>query len=156
MTKQAQRERDEAITRLREWLKPGDTVYTIVQSVSRSGMSREIRVILPKCEDGSVRMLHPNHAVATAIGAKLGKRDGIKIGGCGMDMGFWLVYELGRALFPDGFGVEGAYPNGSKGRPASPEMASEAVRIGAKFRGRNGDTSGWDNDGGYALKQEWL
>jgi len=22
--------------------------------------------------------------------------------------------------------------------------------------GRNGDTSGWDDDGGYALKSEWI
>lgn len=73
-----------------------------------------------------------------------------------MDMGFAVVYDLGRVMFPDGFGVAGKYPNGSDGRPTTKEMAAKAVEIGATFRGRNGDPSGWDNDGGYALKQRWL
>ena len=44
-TKAAEAERAEAIAKLREWIKPGDTVYTVLDSVSRSGMSRHIRVL---------------------------------------------------------------------------------------------------------------
>jgi hypothetical protein len=126
MTKAQKAEQQEAIAKLREWLKPGDTVYTILRHVSRSGMQREIGVAINK--DGAI--LHPNYSVAKALDMRQGKRDGLIVGGCGMDMGFHLVYNLGHVLFPDGFAVEG--------------------------RGRNGDMSGHDNDGGYALKHQWL
>lgn len=47
MTKARKQEQTEAIAKLREWLKPGDTVYTILEHVSSSGMSRSIRVLVP-------------------------------------------------------------------------------------------------------------
>lgn len=131
MSKQSDQERAEAIERLRGWLKPGDTVYTILRHVSRSGMSRDISIVIIR--DGET--LHPNHAVSKAIGARLVNAhgsDALRIGGCGMDMGFHVVYELSHALFPKGFKL----PKGE--------------------RGRNGDTSGFDADGGYALKHRWL
>lgn len=144
MTKAQQAEQTEAIAKLREWIKPGDTVYTILDHVSSSGMSRAIRVvILDHCQEpdpitGKCRPCspsHPNWAVGKALGMRHWKRNGreqdaLVVGGCGMDMGFHLVYSLGRVLFPEGFKVEG--------------------------RGRNGDTSGWDKDGGYALNHRWL
>jgi hypothetical protein len=40
MTKSQQSERDQYIAKLREALKPGDTLHTVLRSVSRSGMSR--------------------------------------------------------------------------------------------------------------------
>lgn len=135
MTKASQAERDQAIAQLREWIKPGDTVYTILDHVSASGMSRAIRVVLLHCKDGKAIDLHPNYSIGKALGLRHWKRNGhtqdaLIVGGCGMDMGFHLVYSLGRVLFPEGFKVEG--------------------------RGRNGDTSGWDKDGGYALNHRWL
>jgi hypothetical protein len=33
----------EALAKLRDWIKPGDTVYTMLDHVSPSGMSRAIR-----------------------------------------------------------------------------------------------------------------
>jgi hypothetical protein len=54
-------------------------------------------------------------------------KSGIKIGGCGMDMGFALVYNLGSTLWPKGT----PKPHGT----------------------RNGEP---DRAGGYALKQDWL
>lgn len=103
MTRAQRAERDEAITKLREWIKPGDTVYTVLDSVSRSGMSRTIRVVLMKADDnGKPYMLHPNHAVATALGLRQAKRgDGLIVGGCGMDMGFHLVNNLSMVLYPE-------------------------------------------------------
>jgi hypothetical protein len=156
-------ERQAAIAVLREWMKPGDTVFTVLRHVSRSGMQREIGVVLVRPEshshfpaDSTVTVRHPEYQIGKALGIRMGKREGLIVGGCGMDMGFQLVYELSSVLFPDGFGVEGTYPNGSQGRPTSPAQAAGAVKIGAKFYGRNGDTSGWDLDGGYALAQRWL
>ena len=110
-------------------LKPGDTVHTIVESVSRSGMSRTIRaVVMKNGGDGQPYTLHPNHSISKLLGLPRAKRgDGVKIDGCGMDMGFQLVYLLGAALWPDG----------------TPEPHGK----------RNGEP---DSAGGYALKHRWL
>jgi len=89
------------------------------------------------------------------------KHDAIKTEGCGMDMGFHLVYSLSRRLFPEGFG-EKCISEFCKYRPSTKEEAkhcNDNLDEGItphEFRGRNGDTSGWDNDGGYALNQRWL
>ena len=128
-------ERQEAIERLREWIKPGDTVYTILRHVSRSGMSREIGVVLM---DGKSD-LHPNWAVSKAIGARQGKSDGVVMGGCGMDMGFALVHELSYALYPDGFDCLG------EGCPSNDHSNGDRNREPHHH-----------SSGGYALKQRWL
>lgn len=102
-TKQRNQERDEALARLHGWIKPGDTIYTILRNASRSGMQREIGIVVPLGTD----FIHPNHAVAVALGYRLGKKDGVIVGGAGMDMGFHIVYSLSRAMFPAGFGCIG-------------------------------------------------
>ena len=147
------KERMEAIEKLRKFINPGDTVFTKLNHVSKSGMMRVIDVFVIKDNEP----LRFSWSVADAIGATYDrKHEGVKVTGCGMDMGFAIVYDMGRVMFPDGFGIEGNYPNGSKGRPTTKEMAAKAIEIGATFRGRNGDSSGWDNDGGYALNHRWL
>lgn len=144
LTKAAQAERADALAKLREWIKPGDTVYTVLDHVSASGMSRIIRVVLLRCEDGRTVDLHPNYAVGQVLGLRHGKRngrevDGLVMGGCGMDMGFELVYQLSRALFADGFTCTGAdcpsndHSNGDRDRTPHPH-----------------------SDLGYALRQRWL
>jgi hypothetical protein len=132
MTKAEKLEQIEAIEHLQTLLKPGDTVWAKVESVSRSGMSREISLFIPKDwnGDGKLSIEDITWWASRAMNDKQGKTGGIRIGGCGMDMCFALVYNLGRVLFSDGFKVEG--------------------------RGRNGDTSGWDRDGGYALNKRDL
>ena len=124
----------EAIERLREWLSPGDTVYTNVIHVSRSGMSRNIKVYTFQNNEP----LYLSYNVAQALG--WGKPDDfVKVGGCGMDMGFHLVYELSATLFPDGFDCSGQ-------RCSSNDHS-------------NGDrdyTPHHHRDGGYALRQRWL
>jgi hypothetical protein len=128
MARKADKERAEALAQLREWLHPGDTVYTILDHVSASGMSRAIRVVIPCVVGRSVEstapgskptdyvrrdsltteFLHPNYAVGKALGLRHWRRhgheqDALVIGGCGMDMGFHLVYELSYALFGSGY-----------------------------------------------------
>ena len=68
MTKQQQSERDEYIAKLRETLKPGDTVYTVIRSVSRSGMSRVIDVYFFSTENGKIRKQWLSYWIAKAIG----------------------------------------------------------------------------------------
>lgn len=92
-------EKQKAIEYLLEYLKEGDKVYTIVTHVSKSGMSRSIKCLF-LC-DGSI--LDRSHLVAKVFNLPLDKSNGgVKVRGCGMDMGWALVedhlsYELFQA-----------------------------------------------------------
>lgn len=115
---------------LRKKLKPGSTVYTVLRKVSSSGMSRQISCLISS-EKGKIEDI--SYLVASAIDCKRNPDNGaLKIGGCGMDMGFHVVYSLGRVLFPKGF------------------------KLAPGQYGRNGDKSGFDTNGGYALNQQWI
>lgn len=99
-------EKTEALANLREWLPKGSTVYTILRGVSRSGISRDIGlVILCADESGKPFFRHPNHAAATVLGLSL-KRDAMRVIGCGMDMGFHIVSTLSRALYGDDYAIK--------------------------------------------------
>lgn len=181
MTKAQEAEKKEAREQLREWLKPGDTVYTVLRHVSRSGMLRVISLhFIAPDDNGQSFAMDLTRLAAKATGMTVDRdRDGIRIQGCGMDMGFELVYQLGRALWPEGFAPgdpwrPGAYKvcgirpedgklvnvNFGRGKNAGPMRREELAAFVAKGwtfpNGRNGDTSGWDNDGGYALRQRWI
>lgn len=80
-------------------LKPGTTIYTNLRRVSASGMSRLISVHV--VQDGEIRDI--SHPVAVLTGSSF-NRDvfALRVQGAGMDMGFHVVYSLGRKLFPDG------------------------------------------------------
>lgn len=143
----------QTLAELRAMLPPGSTVYTVLRHRSASGMSRSISC--HAVADG--RIVGLDWYVARATGRAIDQKNGgVKVGGCGMDVGFHLVYTISRALYPDGFGTEGKRTNGRTVRPASAKHAARLVKAGATFYGRNGDASGWDKDGGYALKQTWL
>lgn len=96
----------EALDNLRRYLKPGDTLYTIVKHVSRSGMQRSIAAYAIPRDSGEPQWL--SGYVARAGLARLdSQRDANVVHGCGMDMGFALTYELARLLWPEGFGCIG-------------------------------------------------
>lgn len=160
-------ERQEAIERMREWVKPGDTLLTILRHVSASGMLRVIDVvkIMPEEHPGQdPRVLSLGFNIAKIIDAKYDReKEGMRISGCGSDMGFEVVYNLGRILFRDGFAVtETARCTKCLDRPGRNGLGKTCQECDGKgtvttpVRGRNGDMSGWDKDGGYALKQRWL
>ncbi len=145
---------------LKQLLPPGTTVYTRLNHVSRSGMQRSITPLV--LVDNEPHYLA--WSVCVLFGQDLDRYDGVKMNGCGMDMGFELVYQLGYKLYPDGFGVKSG-----KGFRASTREELERYKMSSEylgnprgaekpdtFCGRNGDTSGWDSDGGYALKQRWI
>src|SRR4051812_31110989 len=100
-TKTELSDREQAIKSLKELgLKPGMKVYTIVKHVSSSGMTRHIQPFIVK--GGEIVSI--GWYVARATGRTLVKGShAIKVHGCGMDMGFELVYTLGRAMYPRGF-----------------------------------------------------
>ena len=124
-------EQAEAIERLREYVRPGTRVYTILRHVSKSGMTRVVdcKVAMP---DSSIA--HIGYNVAQAMGYTWDdKREGMRVGGCGMDMGSHVVYGLGVVLFGCGKDTQALdYHTGRNG-------ASEA-----------------ENDGGYLLEHSWL
>ena len=147
MTTKAETERTEAIEQLRKWLKPGDTVYTILRHVSRSGMQRKISVVvLTKDDAGRIIDLHPNWSVAKATGYQLDAdgHDSLVVNGAGMDMGFDVVYNLSRAVFPEYqcLGWNGNCPS------------NEHVNN----RGKESDVYGTAvvHTDGYALSHRWL
>ena len=97
---QAEEQRQEAINRLRALLPPGATVYCVLRHVSRSGMSRRIDFYTEGGPNGPTWL---SGLIATACRMRRNDREGsIVVGGCGMDMGFHLVYELGARLWPAG------------------------------------------------------
>ena len=155
MTKAQDKEQAEAKEYLRTLVKPGDTVYTILRHVSRSGMSRVIDPLVMTPDAGPYSIAG---WAAKALGDKLDRDNwGVKVGGCGMDMGFSLIYNLSYTLFPNGFGCIGErcpsndHPNGDRdytphSRGIHPSGPGE-IDMGADH---------WHKDGGYALKHKWL
>lgn len=89
--------------RLREIICPGDTVYTILEHVSKSGMLREVRVLTMV----NNRPWDLSYMVSILLDIPQGKTRGLRMAGCGIDMGFQLVYLLSGALF--GYHHEGEY-----------------------------------------------
>ena len=72
------------------------------------------------------------HIAKTGLFDRHKTDEGLVLSGCGMDMHFHLVYELGRVLYPEGFKLrKGMY-------------------------GRNGSKSRHEPDGGYAFTKKSL
>lgn len=95
-------EKAEAIERLRAALadipvdKQGKRrIYANVVHVSASGMQRQIRLYAPT-SDGGMQWL--SGWASKALGWSLGKHDGVRVDGCGMDMCFHLVDCVMHAL----------------------------------------------------------
>lgn len=137
-TKKALRDAEqiEAQTKLREYFPVGSTAHTILRHKSSSGIYRAISVVSNL--DGDPYDL--SYLVARATGDKIDQNHGgIKAGGCGMDMGFAIVYSMSCALYRGGFEC-----------------------IGTKCPSNdhsNGDRNyepHHHNDGGYAIRQRWL
>lgn len=120
------RARNEAITSLKELIKPGDTVYTVLRHKSASGMRRFLDVFVIKY--GEPLRITCGVGIAADYSYNR-KHEALTVDGCGMDVGFGLVYKLSATMWPGG---DGSYKTG-----------------------RNG-MSGPETDGGYLLKHRWL
>jgi hypothetical protein len=174
MTKVQQSEREQACSELRETLKPGTTVYTVLRRVSRSGMSRDIDVYV--IENGEPRRITWTVAKAADLTYNR-KAEAIKIGGCGMDMGFAIVYNLSRSLYShNGHSFKcigkdcpsndhnNAYSTSKQGRC----LVCGASIVDSRYTRPSGShnypvcsqacaSSEWvHSDGGYALRQRWM
>ena len=101
MTKKEQKALDVTYAReqlLTHYVSEGDTIYTVLRSVSSSGMSRTISLKVAK--DGKI--LDLTYYASILLDWPLVEVNGsraLRVGGCGMDMGFHTVYTLSRVLF---------------------------------------------------------
>jgi hypothetical protein len=117
--------KEQCIAELKALVKPGSTVSTSLENVSRSGMQRQISFYIVDPRDNEITNI--NYYVAIITDTKLSKSGALTVNGCGMDMGFNVVYNLGAILWPMGTDT----PHGT----------------------RNGSP---DSAGGYALKHKWI
>lgn len=127
MPSKAEKDQDRivATNALRRALKPGDEICFVVTHVSRSGMQRSIEFYIAQIETRTEYTHHgsaDNPPMSTTsrkvrrpvisritwemsrvLGYRIDqKHGGIVVGGCGMDMGFHCVYNLGMRLWPKG------------------------------------------------------
>jgi hypothetical protein len=101
ISKKEQKALDVAYAReqlLTHYVSEGDTIYTVLRSVSSSGMSRTLSLKVAK--DGKI--LDLTYYASIVLEWPLVEVNGsraLRVGGCGMDMGFHTVYSLSRVLF---------------------------------------------------------
>ena len=88
------KEKNESKSYLLSLIKNDDTLYTNLMSVSKSGMSRKLKVFFIKDNEP----LFLNYHTAKVLGYNLQEDGSIKVNGCGMDMGFHLIDVLSREL----------------------------------------------------------
>ncbi len=87
--------REQQRGKLLGWIKPGDTVYTVLRNVSKTGMSRRIAPLI--VHDGHI--INISAIVSDVLEWRWNDEGSVIVGGCGMDMGFHLVYCLSSTLF---------------------------------------------------------
>jgi hypothetical protein len=110
LSKKAQKEQERESARayllsiLNKQNKP--TLYTNLKSVSSSGMSRDMKVLA--AVEGEI--VDVTYYVGKLDIGTIKERNGqrvIRVGGCGMDMGFHVVYSVSSMLY--GYEERGAY-----------------------------------------------
>lgn len=148
------------IARLRETIKPEDKIYCLLRHRSRSGMVCDIAVK----HTGPDGLSDITFNTSAALGWSM-QNNGVRVNGCGMDMGFHLVYTLSRVLFPKGFGCIGEkcpsndHSNGdrdyTKHQDAKNLQALKNRKPG-QISEPDAEPGHWHNDGGYALRHSWL
>jgi len=136
-----QKEIMESRNSLLELLKPGDTVYTKLNHVSRSGMLRSIEVFIFR-DNAPVNL---TYSVATLLDYKIHKKHyGLKVQGCGMDMGFHVVYSLSYSLYGSGYDCI--------------KDQEKGIRCPSSFHVNNRDKTITEpiHKDGYALRHRWI
>lgn len=109
-TKQEIQDAKDSLLRLLS--KSNGTIYTMVNKVAPSGMSRHITTLLPVInDDGKPELVNVTWYVSRILGYKRNdKTGGLVVGGCGMDMGFHVVYSLSCSLYcPNEYEHKAAY-----------------------------------------------
>lgn len=138
-------DQDLAIKRLREMVKPGDTIYTVLRHVSRSGMMRHIDLYVMKTDDqGEPAKLYLSYLAAQAMDYRTTDSGALKVGGCGMDMGYHVVHSLSMTLYPE-YECVGDGPGRRRCQSGDHVNGPDPAPYG-KMKHRDG----------YALNHEWI
>ena len=88
----------EAIAEMKKLVTEGDTIHCSIGSVAKSGMSRRIKFYIAKDSE----ILSATYLASILYGGNLNDK-GVLVKGCGMDMGFHVVYTLSTILFGNGY-----------------------------------------------------
>jgi hypothetical protein len=158
------KDRQEVIDDLRNKFKlvPGETIYTKLCHVSKSGMSRVIDLYVIRDNEP----LRISWSVGQLCEGYDRKYEGAKVHGCGMDTGFHLVYNLGMILFPNGYECIGSgcksndHSNGDrdytvgKHKPIGVGLCPVCHHYGSDCTGEK--ASHHHRDGGYAFNHRWF
>lgn len=99
-SEQASRRAD-ARESLEATLTKGQDITCIVTSVSRSGMSRRIRLLVAS----GGRVVDITWRVGIVLGWSVDPDKGLRVDGAGMDMCFHTVYTLAHVLYGDGYAL---------------------------------------------------
>tara|TARA_R100001369_G_scaffold42030_1_gene68255 strand:- start:310 stop:654 length:345 start_codon:yes stop_codon:yes gene_type:complete len=94
---------------LQAYFPKGSTAYTVLRHTSKSGMTRHISVLATSVRSGDGSISNVSYTVAELLKWKHAPRTqtaAIKVGGCGMDMGFHLIYTLSSILYGDGLAIK--------------------------------------------------
>lgn len=103
-TQTAQTVRQDSINQLREWIKPGDTVYTILRHVTRSGNASISAIVMNRVQetDGTYSIgsfEEVSYLVARALGFRMDPDNGgVRVGYMGERRDAALVHDLARTL----------------------------------------------------------
>jgi hypothetical protein len=87
---------------LRKYLADGDRIWTIIDHVSRSGMSRRVQVLIPYVDErtGKAAILDVPMYVNHALGATWNPdARGVHVKGCGFNVAQYVADNLAFALF---------------------------------------------------------
>ena len=92
-------EKNDAIERLRRMMDElqHKEIYTVMKHCSSSGSTRHISSYVVKDN----RIFCIDYLVKRILNLELAKKGGIIVSGCGMDMGFHLVYSLSSIIYRD-------------------------------------------------------
>lgn len=135
-------DRTEAIAELKALLKPGETIYTILKHVSASGMYRAIDVYVFRNNEPRRITWSVGKAIDETYSTK---HEALGVNGCGMDMGYHVVYSLSRALWPDGVPCIGDKCASNDHSNGDRDYTRHSVKHPHMHR-----------DGGYSLRHRWM
>lgn len=141
----------ELIETLRELVKPTSTVYTSLLHVSRSGMYRVIRLyVVHKGEIADITGM-----ASDLLEGWDDRHQGARAHGCGMDMGFHLVYNLGYVLYGPGWRCNGRaeHPNICPSTEHSHRWNPDTSK--SDIAGKPYRRGIVHHDGGYSLRHVW-
>lgn len=106
MSRYTKTDQAEARDRLATILPKGSTLYSILRSVSRSGMSRQFSFYAI----ANNQPVFLTYSIAVLLGYPVTKSGPLtaRVDGCGMDMAFHTAHRLSRVLHQEDYAIKSA------------------------------------------------